>query len=128
LTPYGLHPSDPLGGKYTLTVTEATYINTVIDAYNSTIAAEAAEHGWGLADVNAIFNQIASVSGPSGSGYNIGGGIRVKTDFISGGIFSYDGVHPSTLGYAILANEIIKAANENYGSSVPLLNLMNYLQ
>ncbi len=126
-TPYGLHPSDPLSGRYTLTTTEVTTINTIIDEYNKVIAAQATAHGWALVDVNELFNQIAAVSGPTGSGYNAGGGIRVKTDFITGGLFSYDGVHPTSVGYAILANEVIKSVNEHYGSTITPVSVTDFV-
>lgn len=126
-TPYGLHPADPLSGKYTLTTAEVTKINSVIDAYNAVIAAQATAHGWALVDVNSLFNQIHAVSGPTGPGYNAGGGIRVKTDFITGGLFSFDGVHPTSLGYAILANEVIKSVNEHYGSTITPVNVTDFV-
>jgi lysophospholipase L1-like esterase len=126
MTPYGLHPFDPLSGKYTLTTTEVTNINAIIDGYNAVIAAQATAHNWALVDVNALFTQISAVSGPTGPGYPIGGGITVKTDYISGGLFSLDGVHPSSLGYAILANEIIQTVNEHYGSSIPLVGYYQF--
>jgi lysophospholipase L1-like esterase len=126
-TPYGLHPLDPLSGKYTLTTTEVSSINAIIDGYNAVIAAQATAHGWALVDVNDLFNQIAAVSGPTGSGYNAGGGIRVKTDFITGGLFSYDGVHPTSLGYAILANEVIKSVNEHYGSTITQVSVTDFV-
>lgn len=126
-TPYGLHPLDPLGGKYTLTSTEVANIKNIIDGYNAVIKAEAAEHGWALVDANSLFQEIAAVSGPTGPGYNAGGGIRVKTDFITGGLFSFDGVHPSKLGYAILANTVIKAVNDFYGSSIPPVDVTRFI-
>ncbi|MFQ5511491.1 MAG: hypothetical protein ACE5EO_06535, partial [Candidatus Krumholzibacteriia bacterium] len=40
-------------------------------------------------------------------------------DFISGGVFSLDGVHPSSLGYFIVAREFIKTINASFGASLP---------
>jgi lysophospholipase L1-like esterase len=124
--PFGLHPANPLTGNFTLTATEVTNIGNIIAGYNAVISAIATAHDLPVVDLNAFFDNVAAVSGPTGAGYSIGSGIRVKTDFISGGVFSLDGVHPSTLGYGILANEVIKAANAYYGSSVPLVNLSDH--
>lgn len=125
--PYGLHPSNPLGAQFTLTTTEVANISNIISGYNQVIASVAAAHDIPVADLNGFFASVAAVSGPTGSGYAIGSGLRVKTDFISGGLFSLDGVHPSTLGYAILANEIIKTVNSHYGSTVPYVDLNQFI-
>jgi lysophospholipase L1-like esterase len=53
------------------------------------------------------------------------GGIRFTSAFLSGGIFSYDGVHASELGYAILANEWIKRINAS-GGQLPLIDLLPF--
>ena len=53
-------------------------------------------------------------------------GIPLSSNYISGGIFSLDGVHLTPRGYAIVANEFIKAINSKYGSNIPLTNITNY--
>jgi hypothetical protein len=58
------------------------------------------------------FNEIAA------TGYDIGG-IHLTTSFLTGGIFSYDGVHPSTIGYTIVTSEFIKAINAQAGRAFP---------
>ncbi|MCB1318688.1 MAG: hypothetical protein KDK34_00460, partial [Leptospiraceae bacterium] len=35
------------------------------------------------------------------------------------GIFGLDGVHPNRYGHAVLANELIKSINAEYGVSIP---------
>jgi hypothetical protein len=44
-------------------------------------------------------------------------------DYISGGLFSLDGVHPSSRGYAIVANQFISILNSKYGTSIPYVSL-----
>jgi lysophospholipase L1-like esterase len=61
-----------------------------------------------VVDVYGIFNDIRA------HGYHVGG-IDLTPAFISGGIFSYDGVHPSTIGYTIIADAFIQAMNEAVG-------------
>lgn len=40
-----------------------------------------------------------------------------------GGLLSYDGLHPTRTGYAMLANGVIEAVNDRYGLQVPLCDL-----
>jgi hypothetical protein len=52
--------------------------------------------------------------------------VKVTTDFLTGGMFSYDGVHPTALGYALIAREWIKAINANYGATLPDIDLLPF--
>jgi hypothetical protein len=45
------------------------------------------------------------------------------TEFVFGGLFSLDGVHPSSQGYAIVANEFIEVINEKFSAEIPLVNV-----
>ena len=53
-------------------------------------------------------------------------GVKYTATFVTGGSFSLDGVHPTGRGYAILANEFIKAINAKYSSTLPLVNVNKY--
>ena len=53
-------------------------------------------------------------------------GVNLSLAYISGGIFSLDGVHLTPRGYAIVANEFIKAINKQYNSTIPLANVSSY--
>jgi hypothetical protein len=117
----------PLPGSFTLTTDEVTSLTNSVRAFNDTIDFIARAYGVPVVDVNGLLGNIAAVSGKYGAGYPIGSGIKVKTDFITGGIFSLDGVHPNTLGYAIIANEFIRTINDYYHSTVPLVNLNQYI-
>jgi hypothetical protein len=69
-----------------------------------------------LADVAAVFEDISQ------NGVVLGG-IQFTTEFLVGGLFSYDGIHPSPLGAALVANSFIEAINTTYGGEIPLLDL-----
>jgi hypothetical protein len=56
------------------------------------------------------------------------GGVVLRSSFLTGGIFSYDGVHPQRLGYALVANEFVKLINQAFGAKVPQVNLQKYLE
>jgi hypothetical protein len=47
-------------------------------------------------------------------------------EFVTGGLFSLDGVHLTGQGYAIIANEFIHAINDTYGASVPTVSVTEY--
>lgn len=126
--PTALGGLGPLPGNFTLTANEVTSLGLTVQAYNDSIDFIARQYGVPVVNVNQVLHNIAAVSGKAGTGYNIGSGIKVKTDFITGGIFSLDGVHPNTLGYAMITNEFIKTINEFYHSTIPVLNLNQYME
>lgn len=78
---------------------------------NAKIASISAANGAVLFDSYGFFNEIRS------EGYEIGG-ITLTTNFLTGGLFSADGVHPSQIGYAIVADEVIKTLNAVKGSNI----------
>jgi lysophospholipase L1-like esterase len=87
---------------------------------NTIIKATAAQFNAKVVDVNAIFANIVT------HGVMVGG-IELGPAFLTGGIFGYDGVHPQRLGYAVLANEMIKVLNVAYGTNVPQVDLRPFL-
>jgi lysophospholipase L1-like esterase len=54
------------------------------------------------------------------------GGYILKSDFVFGGAFSLDGVHPTARGYAMIANMFSAAINAKYGSNLPPVKLSAY--
>ena len=81
------------------------------DTYNAVIAQKAAQYNLALVDMHGYFNSVVS-----GIKWN---GIDFNAQFISGGFFSLDGYHPNQKGYALIANEFIKAINSKYNSFIP---------
>lgn len=109
----------PMEDKTTLTANEVSLIKTATDAYNATIKSLANSKGLAFVDANLALAQVAN-GGITSNGYT------VKSDYVTGGGFSLDGVHPSPRGYALLANEFIKAINSTYGSNLKGVNLGDY--
>ena len=52
--------------------------------------------------------------------------MNYSTAFVTGGSFSLDGVHLTGKGYAVIANEFIKAINAKYKSNLRQVNPNNY--
>ncbi len=48
------------------------------------------------------------------------------TSYITGNLFSLDGVHPTPRGYAVIANEMLRIINVKYGSTLPQLDAARY--
>jgi lysophospholipase L1-like esterase len=113
----GLTKSNPLPSSVVLDSIEAANVKRVINDYNTTIARIADIKGFGLVDANKLLN-----SAKAGITVN---GIKFTTQYITGGLFSLDGVHPTSRGYAIVANEFIKVINQKWGANIPLINVAN---
>ena len=114
--PFGFHPQNPWPNALILDVDEQTSCATATAAFNSTIATVAAANGAAVVDFFAFFNNIAR------NGYAIAGE-TYTTAYVSGAIFSLDGVHPSSRGYGIVANEYIKVMNAKFGMSIPFVDI-----
>jgi lysophospholipase L1-like esterase len=109
----------PLPDEVILDANEVAVIRDRVNANNRAIAELTQAAGIPLLDLNALLAEIASEG-------RVVGGVRLSSAFLTGGIFSYDGVHPTALGYAVLANEWIRVINEN-GGQVPPVNLAPFL-
>ncbi len=128
---YGLPGGSPLPDNLNIFTGEAgvvlrpaevAAINSQIDAYNAVIAQAGATFGYPVFDANALFDEIAS-----GENLPLYGGITLSADFLLGGIFSYDGVHPQRIGYAMVADNLIQFINAEYGNTIPRVNMAEVL-
>jgi lysophospholipase L1-like esterase len=111
--------NQPLGDQFVLSASEAAAISARVADYNRLIGAVAQEAGAALMDIFTLFGGIAR------DGLSIGG-IDYSEDFLTGGFFSYDGVHPTPFGYAFAANAFIEAINRQYGASIPPVDLFPF--
>jgi len=113
-------PSGPLDPGVVLYPDETAQILTRTAEINARIQAISAANGAVLIDLNTIFSQVGA------EGVELGG-ITLTTAFLSGGLFSADGVHPTPAGYSIIADYIIQGINAAKGSSIPRPNLYDAL-
>lgn len=121
LTPQaGGGTSVPLEDKLVLTEMEAAKVITATNSYNTTIKSLADSKGLAFVDMNAKMAELNSKSGISWDG------VRYTATFVTGGAFSLDGVHLTGRGYAIVANEFIKAINMKYKSTLPQVDPNKY--
>lgn len=118
LNAYGI--SFPMEDAHVLIPSEIEAIRKATVAYNNAIKTLATSYGLAFVDANA---KMVELSGSSGIQYD---GVRYTTTFVTGGSFSLDGVHLTGRGYAVIANEFIKAINGTYRSNLPQVRVNNY--
>lgn len=119
MLPYGLTPYSPIENQYVLDNNEVAITKDFVVSYNNTIKSIASSKGIAVADMYTFLNNIKA------NGLVVDG-ININSNYISGGLFSLDGVHLTPRGYAIVANQFIKAANAQYNSNIPLANVASY--
>jgi hypothetical protein len=100
----------PLADNWVLTETEVNEVKSATDLINGKISSIASELGYAHFDANDMFQRIFS----GDVTYN---SFNPNASLVFGGMISLDGVHPTSRGYAIIANEIMKAIDETYGSN-----------
>lgn len=103
--------SVPLADKWVLTPEEQNNIQTAIDAYNATINAVGSANGLAIVDLNQVLTEASSASGTSFDDFTM------TTSFVFGGLVSLDGIHLTSRGYALMANKILEAIDDTYGSN-----------
>ena len=118
LDKYGI--TYPLQDKHVLIPFEIDQIRVATDAYNTTISNAANANNLAFFDAKAIMNKLIS------------GGIRfgnyhLSAQYVTGGAFSLDGIHPSARGSALIANKFLEAINAKYGSNFKGVDLGDYM-
>jgi hypothetical protein len=110
----------PLPDSVVLSAAEIAAISARVDAFNAVIRAVAQERGAALIDINALLRRLATTGVPVG-------GLTYTAAFLTGGIFSYDGVHPERFGYAFVANAFIDAINGQFDADIPPVDLFPFV-
>lgn len=107
----GLTPNAPLASQYVLDNSEASVCLQAIADFNNILQTEAERNGFVLVDMNALLRDVSE------KGYNLAGE-KFTAAFISGGMFSLDGIHLTPRGNAVVANRFIEAMNKAYGANI----------
>lgn len=117
--PKGFSPYNPMKNSDVLDSAEVGLTVAAINSYNSAIIQIATANKLGVMDINAVLSKIQQ-------GNYVIDGIPLNLGFISGGIFSLDGVHLTPRGYALVANQYIQAINATYNASISPVNPAAY--
>ncbi|ALJ01336.1 hypothetical protein DC20_09065 [Rufibacter tibetensis] len=115
---FGVSAENPLPSALILDADEQADVQAATTAYNATIRAQAQANDLALFDVFEFFNNIQS-------GLTVNG-VFHSPAFITGNLFSLDGVHLTPRGNAIVANEMIRAINAKYGSTIPTIDVTQF--
>ncbi len=105
------HHGELIPGDLTLVASEVATILQATDEYNTVIHTVADGLGVPVVEINDYFQEVAA----EGAEFN---GEEYTTEFVTGGLFSLDGVHPSNVGYALIAAKFIETINAEYGSNL----------
>lgn len=109
-----------LGDNLVLSASEIVTIAARVEAYNGIIRSLAQSSGSALVELQPVLTRAAT------TGINVGG-VTFSSAFVTGGVFSLDGVHPYPFGYAFLANEFIKAINTTYDADIDQVDLFPFM-
>ncbi len=101
----------PLADKDVLIPSEIEAIDTARTAFNDTIKAAADDDNLAFLDAAAIMTELSTTGVDYGTG-------TINSEFVRGGAFSLDGVHPTARGYAVIANSIIDVINSSFDANV----------
>ncbi|WP_129716065.1 SGNH/GDSL hydrolase family protein [Pedobacter sp. SYP-B3415] len=116
--PYGLHPGNPIEDQYVLDKDEVALVKDFTNSYNQSIKSVAASKNLAVMDANALLTQYATKQTVNG--------IELSSAFVTGNLFSLDGIHLTPMGYALTASEFIKAINKQYGSTIPTPDITRF--
>ena len=118
-TGQGFSLANPLDDSLVLDEGERAVIDNAVARMNAAID-QAAQASWiAKVDFNGALADIRQ------NGLNLGG-THYSDAFVRGGLFSLDGVHPTDLAHAVIANVMIDAVNKRFGTHVPYARLLDY--
>ena len=112
--PDAAHPElgpNGIPSLYILKEAQCNEIKDAIDTYNVVISGLAQTYDLALVDIYSFVQ-----SAEAGLVYD---GIKFNTGFVTGGLYSLDGIQFSERGNAVVANYIIDAINIKYNAQVP---------
>lgn len=112
-------------GTYYITPPFAAKVQSLNNAINQGIDNAAKASNVPLVDVAKIFHGLAS-GDPSNPYFKLAASINPGKCCYLGylyGITSFDGLHPSNTGYALIASEFIATINAAYGTKIPQVDI-----
>lgn len=119
ITGAGVGNGSPLPENLILRSSEVATAQSQIAAINAVVDSVSLRPWVAKVEIHDYFADIKA------NGIRIGGN-KYSADFIKGGLFSLDGVHPNDLGYALMANRLIEGVNARFGCMIPAVNPAQY--
>ncbi len=121
--PHGFSPFNPLRNEEVLDNAEVAAVQAATAQFNTELKAAAESKNLAFVDMDAFFKSTAMRDGKPQLSINT---VAYTPAYVSGNIFSLDGVHLTPRGYAIVANEVIRNINTKYGAHVPTVDETKY--
>ncbi|MCE7039027.1 hypothetical protein [Dyadobacter sp. CY312] len=97
-------------------ITEEQIVRSTPDGFNERIKNDAKQSGVIVVDIASLYEKVYAGNYTTEDGYKIDGKA-------GGNFFSGDGIYPSAIGHAVIANEIIKVINQHFKSKIPLIKV-----
>lgn len=121
---FGIDAHNPIPDALVLDADEIQTAQQSINTFNSIIAAVVNKYPsqFALVDIHSLLDRIRTSDGNGGTSFC---GIKFSTTFVTGGLFSLDGIHPTSQGNAIIANEFLKAINGKFNANFKLIDIAN---
>lgn len=108
----------PIPDEYTLRGPQAEIARQATEEFNSILNSVADEQNLPVLDVPDLLERTEA-------GILFDGAV-LTSEFVSGGLYSLDGIHLADRGNAQLANEIIEIINREFGASVSPVNVGDF--
>jgi len=109
----GLRADNPLLDENVLSYDEAVGV----ERYNSVVDQIAASNKLPVVDLYGLYKKIQA------GGYVTDDGLKIDPSYPGGNFFSADGIFPTAVGQAVIANEFIKTFNKHYGTTIELIRV-----
>lgn len=117
----GISSQMPLESKDVLTEDELGSL-AITSSLNDLIINLAVKFGYPVVDLHEIYRRV--IDGQ----FVTDDGVRIDPSYPNGNFFSDDGLYPTALGQAVIANEWIKVINKHYSTHIPLLKVSEFSQ
>lgn len=101
---------------YVLRPAEIAAVSSQVDTFNQIIVATATQFGLPVFDAAALFHEAYT------EGVTLGG-VEFDGSFLTGGLISYDGLHPQQFGHAALATALVNFLNDVYDADIEPVDL-----
>lgn len=116
---FGASAGNPFPSAYILDDAEQVLVANATTSFNSALTTAANSRNLAVFDANSFFRNVAAYGYATDAANN-------SAAYLSGNLFSLDGVHPTPKGYAVIANEMLRVINAKYGSTFQAVNANGY--
>lgn len=120
-TKKGLSRETPLSSRDVLSEHERELLGRV-GWFNDFVRFQASRFSVPVVDLHALYAKILT------GDYTTHDGVKIDPAYPTGNFFSQDGLSPTALGQAVIANEWIKTINQHYLTRIPLVNTALFVQ